>query len=229
MLRVVLWDGTGCCGQQLRHLHNSTTARERQRLNHGTLNSKQYRRDQAALLIPLHSQQMSSSPQPPFPEQVSCPPQLSEQSIAQFMLDLPLLDEHRLSPELAACAAKLRSQFTHAASNAQTVLRAVRDAWIAWHSLPIISPGIAFCYSNSIIHNIMSLTHTVCRVECLPTCMFASLLLALFSPICSCGRHLSCCAPQPALGVRHRVHPHHLCRPEHRGRIVHARRFQSPC
>ncbi len=172
---------------------------------------------------------MSSSPQPPFPEQVSCPPQLSEQSIAQFMLDLPLLDEDRLSPELAACAATLRSQFTHAASNAQTVLRAVRDAWIAWHSLPIISPGIAFCYSNSIIHNIMSLTHTVCRVECLPTCMCASLLLALFSPICSCGRHLSCCAPQPALGVRHRVHPHHLCRPEHRGRIVHARRFQSPC
>ena len=100
------------------------------------------------MLIPLHSHQMSSSPQPPFPEQVSCPPQLSEQSIAQFMLDLPLLDEHRLSPELAACAAKLRSQFTHAASNAQTVLRAVRDAWIAWHSLPIISPGIAFCYNN---------------------------------------------------------------------------------
>ena len=112
------------------------------------LNRKQYHRTQAALLIPLHSQQMSSSPQPPFPEQVSCPPQLSEQSIAQFMLDLPLLDEHRLSPELAACAAKLRSQFTHAASNAQTVLRAVRDAWIAWHSLPIISPGIAFCYNR---------------------------------------------------------------------------------
>jgi len=85
---------------------------------------------------------MSSSPQPPFPEQVSCPPQLSEQSIAQFMLDLPLLDEDRLSPELAACAAKLRSQFTHAASNAQTDLRAVRDAWIAWHSLPIISPVV---------------------------------------------------------------------------------------
>ncbi len=83
---------------------------------------------------------MLSSPQPPFPEQVSCPPQLSEHSIAQFMLDLPLLDEGRLSPELTACAAKLRSQFTHAVSNAQTtVLRAVRDAWIAWHSLPIIA------------------------------------------------------------------------------------------
>ena len=190
------------------------------------LNRKQYHRNQAALLIPLHSQQMSSSPQPPFPEQVSCPPQLSEQSIAQFMLDLPLLDEHRLSPELAACAAKLRSQFTHAASNAQTVLRAVRDAWIAWHSLPIISPGIAFCYND---YDSIIVSYTVCRVECLPTCMFASLLPALFAPICSCGRLLSCCAPQPALSARHRVHPHHLCRPEHRGRIVHARRFQSPC
>ena len=71
--------------------------------------------------------------------------------------------------------------------------------------------------------------HFVATIECLPTCMVASLLIALFAPICSCGRHLSCCAPQPALGVRHRVHPHHLCRPEHRGRIVHARRFQSPC
>jgi len=57
------------------------------------------------------------------------------------MLDLPLLDEHRLSPELTACAAELRSQFTHAASNIQTALRAVRNAWIAWHSLPIISPS----------------------------------------------------------------------------------------
>jgi hypothetical protein len=44
---------------------------------------------------------MSSSQQPPLPEQVSCFPQLSEQSIAQFMLDLPLIDENRLSPELA--------------------------------------------------------------------------------------------------------------------------------
>jgi hypothetical protein len=97
------------------------------------------------LLTPLYSRQMSSSPQPPFPEHVSCPPQLSEQSIAQFPLNLPLLDEDRLSPELAASAAKLRSQFTIASSNAQTLLRSVRDAWIAWHSLPIISensPGI---------------------------------------------------------------------------------------
>jgi hypothetical protein len=134
------------CGRagQRRHIHNSTRTAT-------ALNRKQYHRKQPAVLIPLYSQQMSSSPQPPFSEQVSCPPQLSEQSIAQFMLDLPLLDEHRLSPELAARAAKLRSQFTHAASNAQTELHAVRDAWIAWHSLPIISPGIAFClacYNN---------------------------------------------------------------------------------
>ena len=162
---------------------------------------------------------MSSSAQPSFPEQVSCPPHLSEQSIAQFLLDLPLLDEERLSPELAACAAKLRSQFAHASSNAQTVLRAVRDAWIAWHSLPIISPGIAFCY-------------IVCRVDPLPTCIFASQLIVFFASLCSCGQthYLSCCAPEPTCARYrvHRVHPRHLCRPEHRGRIVHARRFQSP-
>jgi hypothetical protein len=117
----------------------STTAREDGTAT--TLNRKLCHCKEAALLIPLNSQQMLSPPQPPFSEQVSCPPQLSEQSIAQFMLDLPLLDEHRLPPELTACAAKLRSQFTHAASNIQTALRAVRNAWIAWHSLPIISPS----------------------------------------------------------------------------------------
>jgi hypothetical protein len=97
---------------------------------------------------------------PPFPDQVSLPPQLSEQSVAQFMLDLPLLDEDRLSPALAACAANLRSQFTDAASKAQTGIRAMRDAWIMWHALPVISTGIAFCF-------------TVCRIQFLhqPACL----------------------------------------------------------
>lgn len=65
------------------------------------------------------------------------------------MLNLPPLDEGRLSPELAASATKLRSQFTLASSNVQILLRSVRDAWIAWHSLPVIfenSPGIGFCH-----------------------------------------------------------------------------------
>ena len=99
---------------------------------------------------------MSSSfpSQPPLPHQVSLPRQLSEESVAQFMLDLPLLHEDRLSPALLECAAKLRSQFTDASSKAQTGIRDMREAWIAWHALPVISSGIAFCY-------------IVCRVECL--------------------------------------------------------------
>jgi hypothetical protein len=56
-------------------------------------------------------------------------------------MELPLLDESRLSPALVACAAKLRAQFVDASSNVQTVLHAMRDAWIAWHHLPIASPG----------------------------------------------------------------------------------------
>ncbi len=66
--------------QQRRHLHNSTRTAT-------ALNRKQCHCKQAALF------KMSSSPKPPYPEEVSCPPQLSEQSIAQLMPDLPLLDE----------------------------------------------------------------------------------------------------------------------------------------
>jgi hypothetical protein len=64
------------------------------------------------------------------------------------VIELPLLDESRLSPALVACAAKLRAQFVDASSKAQAVLHAMRDAWIAWHHLPIASPGIVllqFC------------------------------------------------------------------------------------
>jgi hypothetical protein len=82
----------------------------------------------------------SSNSRKPFPEQV--PPQLSEQSIAQFMLELPLLDEDRLSPAQIACAANIRSQFALSLSNAQACVRAMRNSWIAWHALPIISSKI---------------------------------------------------------------------------------------
>ncbi len=94
----------------------------------------------------LLSQPMPSSPQlPPDSssfDPVSFPPQLSDESFAKFMIELPLLDESRLSPSLVACAAKLRAQFADASSSAQTVLHAMRDAWIAWHRLPVSSPGI---------------------------------------------------------------------------------------
>ncbi len=103
-------------------------------------------RKQPFSLLHLLPQQMSSSPQLPpdssSSDRVSCPPQLSDESFAKFVIELPLLDESRLSPALVACAAKLRAQFADASSSAQTVLHAMRDAWIAWHHLPISSSGI---------------------------------------------------------------------------------------
>ena len=91
---------------------------------------------------------MSSSLQLPLDsssfDRVTCPTQLSDESFAKFVIELPLLDENRLSPALVTCAAKLRAQFVDALSNAQTALHAMRDAWIAWHHLPIASPGIVF-------------------------------------------------------------------------------------
>ena len=89
---------------------------------------------------------MASSPQLPpdssSSDRVSCPPQLSDESFAKFVIELPLLDESRLSPALLARAAKLRAQFVDASSSVQTVLHAMRDTWIAWHHLPISSSGI---------------------------------------------------------------------------------------
>ncbi len=101
------------------------------------------RSDSPTLLL---SEQMASSPQLPpdssSSDRVSCPPQLSDEFFAKFVIELPLLDESRLSPALLACAAKLRAQFVDDSSSAQTVLHAMRDTWIAWHHLPISSSGI---------------------------------------------------------------------------------------
>jgi hypothetical protein len=101
-------------------------------------------------LFSMHSQQTHSSLQLPLDsscyDRVTCPPQLSDESFAKFVIELPLLDESRLSPELVACAAKIRAKFVDASSNAQIVLQAMRDAWIAWNHLPVASPGTVLCY-----------------------------------------------------------------------------------
>ena len=112
----------------------------------------------------LQSQQMSSSLQLPLDssssDRVTCPAQLSDESFAKFVIELPLLDESRLSPALVACAAKLRAQFVDALSNAQTVLHAMRDAWIAWHHLPIASPGIVLCcFVRRVAQTLRQLVH----------------------------------------------------------------------
>ena len=94
----------------------------------------------ASLAFAAKLKRRPASPPNLLLHQVSLPRQLSEECVAQFMLDLPLLHEDQLSPALLACAAKLRSQFTDASSKAQTGIRDMREAWIAWHALPVISP-----------------------------------------------------------------------------------------
>jgi hypothetical protein len=84
-------------------------------------------------------QQMSSPPQ--SPARASCPFQLSENSIASFSLELPPLDESRLSPTLAASSAQVRKRFMSAASDAQSLMHSMREAWMQWHLLPVIPQG----------------------------------------------------------------------------------------
>ena len=84
-------------------------------------------------------QQMSSPPQ--SPARASCPFQLSEHSIASFTLELPPLDESRLSPALAAISDQVRIRFMSAASDAQSLMHSMREAWMQWHLLPVIPQG----------------------------------------------------------------------------------------
>ena len=134
---------------------------------------------------------MSSSLQLPLDstssDRVTCPAQLSDESFAKFVIELPLLDESRLSPALVACAAKLRAQFVDALSNAQTVLHAMRDAWIAWHHLPIASPGIVFF--------VLFCASGCPNFAATRSFAFESQTLTLLVPLCSCGRLTSCFAP----------------------------------
>ncbi len=83
----------------------------------------------------------------------SCPSQLSEDAIFKLALELPLLDASRMSPMLATHAAKLRSQFVDASSNAQILLRAMREAWLAWHHLPIVSSLAHPAISETVNHS----------------------------------------------------------------------------
>ncbi len=107
---------------------------------------------------------MSSYPQPPpdssSSDPVSYPPQLSDESLAKFLIELPQLDESRLSPVLVTRVAKLRAQFTDASFNAQTALHAMRDAWIAWHDPPIASSGIALRhFVRRVVETLWQLAH----------------------------------------------------------------------
>ncbi len=78
---------------------------------------------------------------------MACPLQLSEEYIAAFPPELPALDETRMSPSVAACAATVRNSFTRASSQAQSLMRGMRDVWMQWQMFPTISKGkCVLCY-----------------------------------------------------------------------------------
>jgi hypothetical protein len=87
---------------------------------------------------------MSSSPSNEFPGRVFCPFQLSEEAIASFPPELPSLDESRLSLEQAAFSAEFRNRFMSASSDAQSLMRSMRKAWMQWHRFPVIPSGQLF-------------------------------------------------------------------------------------
>jgi hypothetical protein len=72
----------------------------------------------------------------------ACPSQLSPHTIASFALDLPPLDESRMSPAAVSAAASLRFAFAKASSEAQVALHSMREAWEQWHRYPIAPSGI---------------------------------------------------------------------------------------
>jgi hypothetical protein len=75
------------------------------------------------------------------PVRLPCPSQLSEEAIASFTPELPPLDESCLSPALAASSAQLRLQFMNASSATKNLMYKMREAWMQWHHLPVISVG----------------------------------------------------------------------------------------
>jgi hypothetical protein len=74
-------------------------------------------------------------------EHVRCPAQLCEEAIATFEPELPPLEESRITPAHSAIASQLRSRFTDASSSVKILMRTMRDVWISWHSLPVVSTG----------------------------------------------------------------------------------------
>ena len=72
-----------------------------------------------------------------------CPPQLSEDAIASFPLELPPLDGSLMSAAAVSAAASLRSNYAIASSQVQSGILSLRKAWLRWHQLPM-APGTCF-------------------------------------------------------------------------------------
>jgi hypothetical protein len=101
-------------------------------------------RSHGSLVIETHAS--STGAEPPAP--ASCPPQLSEEAIASIPLELPPLDESRMSPAVVSAAEILRVEYAISSSQAHSALLSLRKAWLRWHQLPMAPgsplPGIHF-------------------------------------------------------------------------------------
>jgi hypothetical protein len=76
------------------------------------------------------------------PAPARCPPQLSEEAIASIPLELPPLDDSRMSPAVMLAAEQVRKAYAISSSQAQRSLLSLRNSWMRWHQLPL-APGPA--------------------------------------------------------------------------------------
>ena len=96
-------------------------------------------RSHGSLVIEAHASSTGTEPPAPAP----CPPQLTEEAIASIPLELPPLDESRMSPAVVSAAEILRMEYAIASSKAQSSLLSLRKAWLRWHQLGLpMAPGL---------------------------------------------------------------------------------------
>ncbi len=90
-------------------------------------------RSLGGLVVEVHTSSTGTEPPAPAP----CPSQLSEEAIASIPLELPPLDESRMSPAVVSAAEILRMEYAISSSQAKSALLALRKAWLRWHQLPV--------------------------------------------------------------------------------------------
>ena len=71
-----------------------------------------------------------------------CPPQLSEDAIASFPLELPPLDDSLIFAAAVSAAASLRLNYAVSSSQVQSGILSLRKAWLQWHLLHMMPAGI---------------------------------------------------------------------------------------
>jgi hypothetical protein len=92
--------------------------------------------------VEAHNGMTSTGIEYPAPQPLApCPPQLSEEGIASILLELPPLDQSRMSPADVSAAELLRMEYDVISSQARSSLLSMRKVWMRWHQLPVAIPG----------------------------------------------------------------------------------------